>query len=79
MQEAGIDILLFKPHSTRSASTSAALSKGVNIDVIFQTAGWSLEDTFAKYYNKAIQDEQPTFAVSLLSTQDLIGIICFSC
>ena len=37
---AGIDLSLFTPHSTRSASTSAVVSK-VPIDTIIKTAGWS--------------------------------------
>ena len=68
MQEAGIDIDSYKAHSTRAASTSAALQNGVPIDTILQTGGWSSEATFARYYNKEILDKQSTFAVSLLST-----------
>ena len=67
MQEAGIDIEVYKAHSTRAASTSAALQKGEQIDAILQTAGSSSEATFAKNY-KEILDKQSTFAVSLLST-----------
>ena len=68
MQEAGIDIDSYKAHSTRAASTSAALQNGVPMDTILQTAGWSSEATLARYYNKEILDKQSTFAVSLLST-----------
>jgi len=44
----------FKPHSTRSASTSFAYIKGVPLTDIIRTAGWSNANTFAKYYNKPI-------------------------
>ena len=55
MASAGIDTTMFKPHSTRSATTSAALRKGVPISNILKSAQWSSEVTFNKYYNKPIQ------------------------
>ena len=67
IQDAGIDIALCKAHSTRAATTSAAPHNVVQIDTILQTAGWSSEATFAKYYNKEILDKQSTYAVSLHS------------
>lgn len=53
MGKAGIDGI-FKPHSTRSASTSHAYVKGVPLIDIIKTAGWSNAQTFAKYYQKAV-------------------------
>jgi len=41
MEKSGIDIKTFRPHSTRSASTSGALRSGVPLDVIMKVAGWS--------------------------------------
>ena len=41
MAKSGIDINTFRPHSTRSASTSAALRSGVPLDIIMKVAGWS--------------------------------------
>lgn len=55
---AGIDISVFKAHSTRSASTSAACDLGVPISDILDTAGWSSDCTFAKHYNKTITAPQ---------------------
>lgn len=53
MTEAGIDTNIFKPHSTRSASVSAAKSN-FPIDTILQSAGWSSCKTFHKFYDKII-------------------------
>ena len=57
MEKSGIDIKTFRPHSTRSASTSAALRSGVPLDVIMKVAGWSTKCTFAKFYNKDVQKD----------------------
>ena len=67
LTDAGIDTLRFKPHSTRAASTSAASNVSVSLDDILQTAGWSSESTFAKFYYKPIVKEN-TFADKVLST-----------
>lgn len=58
LQASGINIELFKGHSTRSAATSKANNLGVSIDLIRKTAGWTSGSlTFAKFYNKPISDE----------------------
>ena len=54
MCRAGIDINVFGPHSVRSAVTSKAQERAVPIKDIMQTAGWSRESTFAKFYKKKI-------------------------
>lgn len=56
LKMAGIDISVFTPHSTRSAAMSAASRSNVPLATILKTAGWSSESTFAKFYNKPIQD-----------------------
>ena len=56
MNNAGVDMGIFKTHSTRSASTSAASHLGVNIQTIMKTAGWTNANTFAKFYNKSKSD-----------------------
>ena len=50
---AGIDTSIFKAHSTRSASTSAATKLGVPLHDM-STAGWSSNSTFGKFYNKDV-------------------------
>lgn len=63
--DAGLDTKQFKPHSTRHASASAALRKGISVDLICKTAGWSQESTFARFYNRPLRSDH-TFAKSIL-------------
>lgn len=54
---AGIDVSVYKAHSTRHASTSLALARGLPIDTICKTAGWSMgSSTFARFYNRPLLD-----------------------
>ena len=69
LAKAGIDIKVFSGHSTRHASTSAALSKGLDVDTIKKTAGWSeRSEVFAKYYNRPIISNKKSsqFALAIL-------------
>lgn len=50
---AGIDLSIFSPHSTRSASTSKA-AKFLPLATVLKTAGWSRESTFRRYYEKPV-------------------------
>lgn len=55
LSSAGVDPASFGAHSTRHASTSAALRKGLHIDLIRKSAGWSSKScTFAKFYNRPL-------------------------
>ena len=45
-----IEISVYKPHSTRSASVSKAASLGIPTDVILSRAGWKSGNCFAKFY-----------------------------
>jgi integrase len=55
LESSGIDVEIFKSHSTRHASTSAALRLGVSLDVIKRTAGWSgSSNTFFRFYNRNV-------------------------
>lgn len=57
LKESGIDTSLFKAHSVRHASTSKAYTKGVNIDVIMDSAGWTRNSkVFGKFYRRDIVD-----------------------
>ena len=56
---ADIDTSTFGAHSTRAASTSAPLNKNYH--------GWSSENTFMKYYNKAISKPKDNFGKQLLN------------
>ncbi len=53
LTDAGIDMSIFSPHSTRSAACSAAATV-VPIDTVLRTAGWSSENTFRKFYNRQV-------------------------
>ena len=55
LSEAGINTEIFKAHSTRAASVSKAFSKGVDIEFIKRTAGWTPNSrVFATFYNVPI-------------------------
>jgi len=54
LYESGIDTSQFKSHSTRSASTTCALSNNVVLDDILNAAGWKNANTFGKYYQKIV-------------------------
>ncbi|MES9881023.1 MAG: tyrosine-type recombinase/integrase [Sedimenticola sp.] len=56
MHASGVD-KGFGPHSTRSAATSRAKTKGVTLDIIMSTAGWANAKTFAKFYDKPVQTQ----------------------
>ena len=56
MGESGIDIGKFSAHSCRSSSTSKASFIGVNLKDIMRAAGWSVESTFRRFYEKEIID-----------------------
>lgn len=56
LRASGIDTTRFAPHSTRAASTSAALAAGININTLMGQACWKNANTFAKHYNKPIED-----------------------
>lgn len=59
MINAGIDSDLFSPHSTRHASTSAALRKGLSLDKIRKTAGWTDKSSiFARFYNRPLLNNE---------------------
>lgn len=64
MQKSGIDVGQFKCHSIRGASTSKALNSFVPMDKILQVAGWSTSETFRKFYNKPVVDNE--FAAAVL-------------
>ena len=54
MQLSGLDLTVFKAHSTRAASTSAAKRAQVPIQDIIGRAGWSSAQTFATFYKREI-------------------------
>lgn len=68
MSASGVDTSLFKPHSTRHASTSMAYRRGLTFDTIRLAAGWTENSkSFAKFYNRPMLD-QGTFAQTVLTS-----------
>ena len=57
VEKSGIDVSIFKSHSTRAASTSAATKPGVSTRDIIKTANWSSESTFKRFYLKPISSK----------------------
>lgn len=54
MKEAGLNTQLYRPHSVRSASSSAASRGGAPIQDILDTAGWASSSVFGKFYKKPL-------------------------
>ena len=54
--KAGLNMNMLKPHSSRSASSSAAACT-VPVDSVLKAVGWSSEKVFASYYHKTIVNE----------------------
>lgn len=65
LHKSGIDVNIFKPHSTRAASTTAAFSSKVPLATILRTAGWQKDCTFRKFYKKPIVVDK-SFSENLL-------------
>lgn len=68
LSAAGIDTTIFTAHSTRHSSTSKAQRKGLSLDVIRNSAGWSKNsETFARFYNRPLS-ETGSFLNSVFDT-----------
>ena len=50
MEKAGIDISVFKVHSTRGAAVTAAANAGITTEDILKAANWSSDTVFNKFY-----------------------------
>ena len=62
--KAGVDTSVFKAHSVRGASSSAASEKGVLIEDILRTADWSTDSTFRRFYYRP--SRQNSYAQAIL-------------
>ena len=56
IQEAGIDSSIFKAHSTRAVSTSAAAKNNLPLGDIWKMGDWSSPSTFQRFYYKPVVD-----------------------
>ena len=66
MQLAGLDISKYKSHSTRGASASAARRLGVPLNLIMKRASWKSVQSFAKFYDKQIEQDENEVTNALL-------------
>ena len=57
MQKADVDTTVFKPHSTRAASTNKARTCNVSLPTIMKAASWSTDCVFNIFYNKPVQPQ----------------------
>ncbi|XP_062582865.1 uncharacterized protein LOC134272071 [Saccostrea cucullata] len=57
MCSAGVDTTIFKAHSVRSASASKAKENFVPVDDILSKVGWSNVETFRKFYDKPVLND----------------------
>ena len=68
LSKSGLNTNIFTAHSTRHASTSAAKRKGIDIDTLRKTAGWTkTSNTFAKFYDREISINKNAFANAILN------------
>ena len=66
--DASIDTRVFSAHSTRHVANSSAKRLGVNVDVIYRTAGWAEgSSTFARFYDRPLVNNTTEFALSILN------------
>ena len=66
----GIDVSVFKAHSFRGASSSAAVAAGVSVADVMKTANWSSVSTFRKFYHRdtVVDDEQDVYGTAVLGS-----------
>ncbi|XP_049876526.1 uncharacterized protein LOC126374094 [Pectinophora gossypiella] len=58
LEFSGVDTTIFSGHSTRHAATSAASRRGVSLQLIRKTAGWSATSrVFADFYNRPVVED----------------------
>lgn len=68
MKGAGIDITVFTSDFTRSSSTSKTYIKLLSLTMINKSAGWNIDSTFAKFYNKPVHENFGTFVINTEQT-----------
>ena len=56
LKEADVNVSVFSARSTRSAVSSKASDKGLNLAEISKAAGWSNAKAFAMFYKKTISE-----------------------
>lgn len=57
LTDSGVDTSQYKGHSFRHSSSSMVASKGVSVDTIMNSVGWRSSQTFARFYNRNIEND----------------------
>ena len=68
----GIDVSLFKSHSTRSASTSTASLSGASIQETLGESRWSNESTWQKFYKNPLVSTEKNFQDRILCNRNVL-------
>ena len=63
----GVDVGVFKGHSTPSASTSKAALSGLSVPDILERGCWSNSSTWQKFYNRQIELPSERFQKSVFN------------
>ena len=66
LKEASIDVSKYKSHSTRGATTSAARRLGVPLNLIIKQGSWKSAETFARFYDKRLDEDNTVVGQTLL-------------
>ena len=77
--KAGVDINIFKAHSSRSASTSRALCGGVSLEEVLKMADWSGRSTFNRFDNtcaRSVLESTEWFPYLALNKHCYIELLC---
>ena len=74
MSEAGLDVMPFKAHACRMASTSKAVLLGVNIQEILDMGDWSNASTFKRFYFRSELDSSFSNKVLQLVSNTALNI-----
>ena len=69
LEQAGINTEIFRAHSIRGASASAAARGGVTLEDILKAANWSSESVFQKFYHKEL--DQAAYGRAVISQNSL--------
>ena len=67
----GVDTSVFTAHSFRGASTSAAISKGCSLQRVLETADWSSDKNFRKFYSRSsVSNKDLSFVQAVMGNRD---------
>ena len=70
LENSELDVRKHGAHSTRATSTSSAKTVNISIQSIMDAAGWSIAETFQKFYDKPMDTKAGSFGTELLHAID---------